>query len=90
MRSWVNQSYFIGLVWYRRDGRYWREAVIRQKEAEAELVAKAPILSDRRAGTAETVPLDEDHGLRISIRGHPGSWPVSMIKFAQKQVLAGE
>jgi len=41
MRSWVNQSYFIGLVWYRRDGRYWREAVIRQKEAEAELVAKA-------------------------------------------------
>jgi hypothetical protein len=71
-------------------GRLWREAVIRQKEPEAELVAKAPILSDGRAGTAETVPLDEDHGLRISIRGHPGSWPVSMIKFAQKQVLAGE
>ena len=72
------------------NSRFWREAVIRQKEAEAELVAKAPILSDGRAGTAETVPLDEDHGLRISIRGHPGSWPVSMIKFAQKQVLAGE
>jgi hypothetical protein len=36
------------------------------------------------AGTAETVSLDEDHGSRISIRGHPGSWPVSTIKFAQK------
>src|SRR5256885_3925001 len=59
------------------NGRSWREAVIRQKEAQTERVAKAPILSDRRAGTAETVPLDEDHGLRISIRGHPGSWPVS-------------
>jgi hypothetical protein len=32
----------------------------------------------------ETVSLDDDHGLRISIRGHPGSWPVSTIKFAQK------
>jgi len=55
------------------NGSLWRKAVIRQKEAEAELVAKAPILSDGRAGTAETVPLDEDHGLRISIRGHPGA-----------------
>jgi hypothetical protein len=23
------------------------------------------------------------HGLRISIRGHEGKWPVSTIKFAQ-------
>jgi hypothetical protein len=66
------------------NGRFWRKADIRQKEAEAELVGKAAILSDGRAGAAETVSLDEDHGSRISIRGHPGSWPVSTIKFAQK------
>jgi hypothetical protein len=49
-----------------------------------ELVGKAAILSDGRAGTVETVSLNEDHGLRISIRGHPGIWPVPTIKFAQK------
>jgi hypothetical protein len=52
-------------------------------EAEAELVGKAVILSDGTAGTVEIVSLDEDHGLRISIRGHDGSWPVSTIKFVQ-------
>ena len=49
-------------------------------EAEAELVGKAVVLSD---GTVESVSPDKDHGLRISIGGHPGSWPVSTIKFAQ-------
>jgi hypothetical protein len=29
------------------------------------------------------VSLDELHGLRISIIGHDGKWPVSTIKFAQ-------
>jgi hypothetical protein len=24
------------------------------------------------------------HGLRISIRGHYGKWPISTIKFAQR------
>ena len=52
-------------------------------EAEAELVGKAVVLSDGKAGTVEIVSLDEDHGLRISIGGHVGSWPVSTIKFAQ-------
>jgi hypothetical protein len=52
-------------------------------EAEAELVGKAVVLSDGKAGTVEIVSLDKDHGLRISIGGHPGSWPVSTIKFAQ-------
>jgi hypothetical protein len=52
-------------------------------QAEAELVGTAVILSDGKAGTVEIVSLDEDHGLRISIRGHEGSWPVSTIKFAQ-------
>jgi hypothetical protein len=52
-------------------------------EAAAELVGKAVILSDGKAGTVEIVSLDENHGLRISIRGHEGKWPVSTIKFAQ-------
>ena len=51
--------------------------------AEAELVGQVVILSDGKAGTVEIVSLDENHGLRISIRGHDGSWPVSTIKFAQ-------
>jgi len=52
-------------------------------EAEAQLVGKAVVLADGKAGTVEAVSLDEVHGLRISVRGHPGKWPVSTIKFAQ-------
>jgi hypothetical protein len=52
--------------------------------AEAELVGKAVVLSDGKAGTVEEVWLDEFHGLRISIRGHEGKWPVSTIKMAQR------
>ena len=52
-------------------------------EAEAELVGKAVVLSDGKAGAVEIVSLDKDHGLRVSIGCHPGSWPVSTIKFAQ-------
>jgi hypothetical protein len=52
-------------------------------EAEAQLVGKAVVLCDGKAGTVEIVSLDEDHGLRISIGGHVGSWPISTIKFAQ-------
>ena len=51
--------------------------------AQAELVDKAVILTDGKAGTVEHVWLDELHGLRISIRGHEGRWPVSTIKLAQ-------
>jgi hypothetical protein len=29
------------------------------------------------------VSLDEVHGLRISIGGHAGKWPISTIKFVQ-------
>ena len=52
-------------------------------EARSELVGKAVVLTDGKAGTVEGVWLDELHGLRISIRGHDGKWPVSTIKFAQ-------
>ena len=51
--------------------------------AQTELVGKAVILTDGKAGTVESVWLDEIHGLRISVRGHEGHWPVSTIKFAQ-------
>ena len=53
-------------------------------KAEAELVGKAVVLSDGKAGTVEFIWLDELHGLRISVRGHEGKWPVSTIKLAQK------
>jgi hypothetical protein len=53
------------------------------EEADAQLVGKAVVLADGKAGTVEAVWLDEVHGLRISIRGHPGKWPVSTIKFVQ-------
>jgi len=54
------------------------------ERAEAELVGKAVVLTDGKAGTVESVSLDELHGLRISIAGHDGKWPVSTIKLVQK------
>ena len=53
------------------------------EQAHAELVGKAVVLTDGKAGTVESVWLDEMHGLRISIRGHYGKWPISTIKFAE-------
>jgi hypothetical protein len=40
------------------------------ERVQTELVGKAVILTDGKAGTVESVWLDEMHGLRISIRGH--------------------
>jgi hypothetical protein len=54
------------------------------EQAQAELIGKAVVLSDGKAGTVDSVWLDDLHGLRISIRGHYGKWPVSTIKFAQE------
>jgi hypothetical protein len=54
------------------------------EEAQIELLGKAVVLTDGKAGTVEMVSLDELHGLRISIRGHDGKWPISTIKFAQE------
>jgi hypothetical protein len=52
-------------------------------DAQAQLVGKAVVLTDGKAGTVEEIWLDEGHGLRISIKGHDGQWPVSTIKFAE-------
>jgi hypothetical protein len=51
--------------------------------AQSELIGKAVVLTDGKAGTVENVWLDELHGLRISIRGHDGRWPVSTIKLVE-------
>ena len=53
------------------------------EQTQTELVGKAVVLTDGKAGTVESIWLDEMHGLRISIRGHEGKWPVSTIKFVQ-------
>jgi hypothetical protein len=53
------------------------------EEARVKLVGKGAILSDGKAGTIDNVYLDELHGLRISIDGHEGEWPVSTVKLAE-------
>jgi hypothetical protein len=53
-------------------------------ELQLELVGKAVILSDGKAGTVDSVCLDELHGLRVSIVGHPGKWPISTVKMVQR------
>jgi hypothetical protein len=60
------------------------------EEAQSELVGRAVVLTDGKAGTVENVWLDELHGLRISITGHDGKWPISTIKFAQAPAAPGE
>jgi hypothetical protein len=57
-------------------------------DAQSEIVGKAVVLTDGKAGTVENVWLDEVHGLRISIKGHDGKWPVSTIKFMQNSGAA--
>jgi hypothetical protein len=54
-------------------------------DAQSELVGKAVVLTDGKAGTVEDVWLDELHGLRVSIKGHDGKWPISTIKFEQSR-----
>ena len=39
------------------------------EEAQSELIGKAVILTDGKAGTVEAIWLDELHGMRISIKG---------------------
>jgi len=51
--------------------------------AEKELVGRAAVLTDGKAGTIDHVFLDDVHGLRISIGGHDGQWPISTVKFIQ-------
>jgi hypothetical protein len=61
-----------------------RAIAILRDRAEAELVGRGVILTDGKTGTVEGVTLDEVHGLRLSVAGHPGEWPVSTIKLVEK------
>jgi hypothetical protein len=62
--------------------RFWREADIRQKEAE--LVGKAAILSDLKGGDGGNCLARRGPRPANFLPGYPGSRPVSTIKFAQK------
>jgi hypothetical protein len=62
---------------------YASKILAKFEQAQTDLVGKAVILTDGKAGTVEKIWLDEFHGLRISIKGHEGKWPVSTIKLAQ-------
>ena len=57
------------------------------EEVRSELVGKAVVLTDGNAGTVDSIWLDELHGLRISIIGHVGKWPISTIKFAEGRTV---
>jgi hypothetical protein len=58
------------------------------QRAEAELVGKVVVLTDGKAGTVEGIWLDELHGLRISIGGHFGKWPLSSLKMVSSEPTA--
>ena len=51
--------------------------------AEEELVGKAVVMTNGKRGTIDHIYLDDVHGLRISISGHDGQWPISTVKFIQ-------
>ena len=53
------------------------------EQARVDLVGKTVVLSDGKAGTINKVFIDELHGLRISIEGHKGRWPISTVKFSE-------
>jgi len=54
------------------------------EQAQAELIGKAVVLTDGKAGTVEGVWLDELHGLRVSVKGHAGKWPISTIRLTEE------
>lgn len=59
-------------------------------DVQSDLVGKTVILSDGKAGAVENIWLDELHGLRISIKGHEGKWPISTIKFQESYQTLSE
>jgi hypothetical protein len=74
-------------LWPRGDNHARRDAPRRILEeygkSQSELGGKAVVLIDGKAEAVENVWLDELHGLRTSIRGRHGKWPISTNKFAQ-------
>ena len=60
-------------------------AILREfEQAKRDLVDKAVILSDGKAGSVEKVLLDELRGLCVTLTGHKGNWPISAVRFTDK------
>ena len=53
------------------------------EEAQTELVGKAVVLTDGKAGTVETSGLTNCTVCESRSWGHDGKWPISTIKLAQ-------
>jgi hypothetical protein len=65
-------------------GQEIASTVLREFErARRELVGKAVVLSDGKAGSIDKVYLDDLHGLRVSVEGHEGRWPISTVRFSE-------
>ncbi len=59
-------------------------AILKEFEmAETQLRGKAVVLTSGIAGTVDEVHLDDLHGLKVSIEGHEGQWPISTFKTAE-------
>ena len=54
------------------------------EQVRRDLLGKAVVLSDGKAGSVRKVRFDELHGLCVAISGHNGDWPVSTMKFAEE------
>jgi hypothetical protein len=67
------------------NGQEQAATILRQfEEARVGLIGKAVIFSDGKAGTIDKVFLDDLHGLRVSVEGHEGRWPISTVKLVEK------
>ena len=52
------------------------------EQAQGEFCGSAVLLTNGIAGAIETIHLDPLHGLRVTIVGHEGDWPVSTVRLA--------
>jgi hypothetical protein len=60
-------------------------AILREfEQARKDLLGKPVVLSDGKAGSVEKAQLDELHGLRVTISGHVGEWPISTVRFGDE------
>ena len=50
------------------------------ERAQQSLAGASVLLSNGVAGTIERIFLDELHGLRLSVHGHEGEWPISTVR----------
>ena len=59
--------------------------ILRQfEQACKDMKGRAVVLSDGKAGNVEDLRLDALHGLRVTIAGHEGDWPISTVRFGDE------